>query len=311
MLHATPADIPPLGARPSDSGSAPARTPRYGPARSGLVLDPVRHGQTERDRPMAAEPADRVRPHGGHRPLVEEGPPASSNHLLRLLADESPAEYEALAGRLEAIASVQGAVLHEPGEPLTAAYFPLTAVCSTVRVMDDGRRVEVGTTGFEGMVGLPLFLEAESTPFQTFVQLPGTGWRLPAPAFREAAAPGRALHAILQRFAQYLYDQAAQLVACNRLHSVDQRCARWLLMTHDRVGGAETFPLTHEYLAIMLGVRRASVSTAAEALQEAGRIRYRRGRISVTDRSGLEDASCECYQADRADYQRLLGGAGA
>lgn len=173
--------------------------------------------------------------------------------------------------------------------------------------MTDGRRVEVGTTGFEGMVGISAFLDSGPNPFECIVQLAGRGWRISTPAFQAAARPGSVLFRVMQCFVQYRYDQAAQAVACNRLHDVEARCARWLLMTHDRVRQAARFPLTHEFLAIMLGVRRASVSVAAEALRRAGYIDYRRGIVTVTDRGGLETASCECYHTDCADYARLLG----
>jgi CRP-like cAMP-binding protein len=248
----------------------------------------------------ASSPAERLDGEGG------DGGPVYANHLLQLLARESSAEYDALLSLLEPVTHAHGEVLHEPGQPIPYAYFPTTSVCSIIRVMTTGRRVEVGTTGFDGMVGLPLFLGADTTPFLCVAQIPGAGWGLPVAAFREAAGQ-RALHRIMQRFAQYLYDQAAQSVACNRLHGVHGRCARWLLMTHDRVRLAKRFPLTHAYLAFMLGVRRASVSVAAEALQRAGHIRYSRGSIAVLDRDGLKAASCECYETDRADFHRLLG----
>ena len=254
---------------------------------------------------VPSPPTDR--PHAGAPDSgAPDGRPVEANHLLRLLADVAVDEYDALCRQLEPVASERDAVLFEPGAPIAAVYFPRTSVCSIVKIMADGRRVEVGTTGFEGMVGLPVFLGAASTPFQCFVQVPGLGWRLDAEAFRRAAAPGTALHSIVQPYAQYMFDQAAQSVACNRLHAVDRRCARWLLMTHDRVHRAERFPLTQEFLALMLGVRRASVSEAAEALQNAGLIRYRRGGIRVLDRPGLEAASCECYGIVRRHFDRVL-----
>jgi CRP-like cAMP-binding protein len=237
----------------------------------------------------------------------QDGRPVEANHLLWLLARESGAEYAALLRVLEPVALPRDAVLHEPGAPIPYVYFPRTSVWSLVKVMADGRRVEVGTTGFEGMVGLPVFHDAETMPFQCFVQVAGAAWQLRADTFRGAVAQGTAFHRIMQRYAQYLFDQAAQSVACNRLHSVDERCARWLLMTHDRVGRAERFPLTHEFLALMLGVRRAGVTVSMGALQAAGLIRYSRGNIAVIDRAGLEGASCECYHSERADYRRLLG----
>ena len=239
--------------------------------------------------------------------LAGDDRPHEANRLLRLLARLAPADYDALLPRLEPVAHERGTVLYEPDGPLPHVYFPHTNVASIIRIMTDGRRVEVGTTGHEGMVGLPVFLGAETTPFQCVVQIPGSSWRMRATTLRDLASRSPALRSILQRYTQYLYDQAALSVACNRLHSVDERCARWLLMTHDRVGLASQFALTQEFLAIMLGVRRASVSLAAEALQRDGRIRYHRGSITVVDREGLESASCECYGSDRSDYERLLG----
>ena len=239
--------------------------------------------------------------------VAAEDRPVEANRLLRLLARLAPADYQELLPRLEPIAYERGTVVHEADAPLPFVYFPHTSVCSIIRIMADGRRVEVGTTGHEGMVGLPVFLGAETTPFQCVVQIPGSAWRMHAGTLREAVTRSAALRSLLQRYTQYLYDQTAQSVACNRLHSIDERCARWLLMTHDRVGLVDRFALTQEFLAVMLGVRRASVSLAAEALQRDGRIRYHRGSITVVDRAGLESAACECYGSDRADYERLLG----
>jgi CRP-like cAMP-binding protein len=233
--------------------------------------------------------------------------PRERNQLLHLLAHQSPAAYERLAELLESVDLDTKVVLYEPGEPITHVYFPQTGAYSIVKIMKSGARVEVGTVGCEGMIGLPVFLGAESTPTQCFAQIGGSAWRLSAAAFRSVVLAGDALHRILQRYAQYLFDQAAQSVACNRLHAVEARCARWLLMTHDRVGDVPSFPLTHEFLSYMLGVRRASVSIAAESLQRAGLIRYSRGKMTIVDRTGLEAASCECYRTDSADLERLLG----
>ena len=144
------------------------------------------------------------------------------------------------------------------------------------------------------MTGLPAFLGAASNPLPTFVQVAGAFARLPLAAFRAASAPGTALHPLLLRFAQAYYVMAAQSAGCNRLHPVEERCARWLLLTHDRVG-RDTFVLSHEFLGYMLGVRRASVTVAMGALQAAGLIAYHRGTLTIRDRPGLEAASCECY----------------
>lgn len=232
--------------------------------------------------------------------------PAERNHLLRLLAAESPAAYAEFVGAAERVPLAHKAVLYAPHAPIPYAYFPESAVCSILMPMADGAQVEVGTVGHEGMVGLALFLGGTSSPTLCVAQLPGEALRVPADAFRAAAAPGTPLHGIMQRFGHYLFDQAAQTAACNCLHPLEGRCARWLCMTHDRVGDAR-FPLTQEFLARMLGVRRAGVTVAAGRLQDVGLIRYHRGGVRVLDRAGLEALACECYRADRADYARLLG----
>ena len=236
--------------------------------------------------------------------------PGEANNLLRLLQTQSQSEYERLLSQSEMVTLERGAVLVEPGETIRYVYFPESAVASLIKVLSDDRRIEVGTAGMEGMAGLPVFLGADSVPVLCVIQVSGTARRLTATTLRELASHDSALHGILQRYAQYVFDQAAQSVACNWLHAINERCARWLLMTHDRVDG-DQFVLTHEYLATMLGARRAGVSEAAEALQKAGLIRYSRGKMSITDRAGLERASCECYASDRADYERLLSRGGS
>jgi CRP-like cAMP-binding protein len=241
----------------------------------------------------------------GHGDGDGDGEPGERNELLRLLAHDSPAAYEQLAGLLESVDLPVRSVLYEPDEPITHVYVPQSGACSIVKIMESGARVEVRTVGCEGMVGLPVFLGSDSTPTQCFAQVAGTARRLSTAAFHSMSLAGDALHRILQRYAQYLFDQGAQSVACNRLHGVEARCARWLLMTQDRVG-APSFSLTHEFLSYMLGVRRASVSVAAESLQRVGLIRYSRGKMAVVDRAGLEAASCECYRTDAAGLERLL-----
>jgi CRP-like cAMP-binding protein len=233
------------------------------------------------------------------------GPRAVRNRLLALLEADSSAEYERLLPLLETVELAHRQVLYDRGAPITHVYFPEGSVASLVKVLSNGRKIEVGTTGCEGVVGLPAFLDADSSPHLCVAQVPGMAKRLSAAALREAAPAGSELHRRLQRYVQYLFGQAAQSVACNGLHRVNKRCARWLLMTHDRAQ-RDQFALTHEYLATMLAVRRASVSAAAEALQHAGLIRYRRGKMTVVDRPGLEQVSCECYLSDRAELERLL-----
>jgi len=174
-----------------------------------------------------------------------------------------------------------------------------------VNTMADGTTIEVGTIGREGVAGLGVFLGVPSVKGHTFVQVSGAAWKIDAGPFRELLQQGGALPARLGRYTQALFTQVAQSAACNRAHPVEQRCARWLLMTHDRVGEG-AFTLTQDFLAIMLGVRRASVTVAAGMLQRAGFIRYSRGRLEVLDRDGLEAASCECYQIVVDSYDRSL-----
>ena len=223
----------------------------------------------------------------------------------RLLAALPAADAEWLAPHLERVMLVIGQVLAEPGEPFEHVYFPETAVVSVVNRMADGAAVEVGTIGNEGMAGLAAYLDAEASESQTFCQLPGAALRVPAAVVTEAAAR-RGVRRLLNRYAQAYLTLVAQGAACNRLHHIEARCARWLLTTHDRVGGADAFPLKQEFLAVMLGVRRPGVTVAAGALQDAGLIRYRRGGVRVLDRAGLEAASCECYGIVRRHFDRLL-----
>ena len=203
--------------------------------------------------------------------------------------------------------------------PVHSVYFPRTAVFSLLTPLEGEPPVEAATVGREGFVGTPVVLGARTTAVQALAQVPGTAARLDAGRLTDwLQAPGRlsealggtSLFPLLLRYAQALQEQTAQSVACNRLHTLEERCARWLLMTHDRVGadqGVDQFPLTQDFLAFMLGVRRASVTVAAGMLQQAGLIKYSRGRIAVRDRAGLEAASCECYGVVKRKYAQLLG----
>ncbi|HEX2717910.1 MAG TPA: Crp/Fnr family transcriptional regulator, partial [Gemmatimonadaceae bacterium] len=192
--------------------------------------------------------------------------------------------------------------------PITHVYFPETCVVSLISTLHHGGAVEVGTVGCEGMAGLPVFLADNESPMRAIVQIPGAALRVDAEYFARATAVGR-LHVLLLRYTQAFLTQVAQTAACNAAHLVEERCARWLLATRDRVDG-DTFPLTHEFLAFMLGVRRAGVTVAMQALQDAGLVRYGRGWVTIVNRGGLEAASCECYATVRAHYARLLPRAG-
>jgi CRP-like cAMP-binding protein len=234
----------------------------------------------------------------------EEGRVPTGNRLLDALAEE---ELERLRPDLEPVSLGLKETLIKPDEPIGHVWFPVDSVCSVVATMKDGQAVEVGTIGNEGMVGLPVFLGRDSVPLGAFCQVPGEAVRMRSEVLRTEVGPGDKLHGLLRRFTEATFVFASQSSACNRLHSVKQRAARWLLHTHDRVGSDE-FPLTQEFLAQMLGVRRASVSEVAGNLQREGIISYSRGVIRVLDRTGLEAKSCECYRVIRQEFDRLLGG---
>jgi CRP-like cAMP-binding protein len=172
--------------------------------------------------------------------------------------------------------------------------------------MEDGDAAEVGLAGYEGMVGLPVLLGADHDDIEAMVQMPGTALRMDAQAFREELERIPAFRTLLLRYALVHHGQVVRTAACNGRHHIDQRLARWLLMAHDRASGDE-FPMTHEFLSLMLGVRRAGITVAAGTLQKAGFIRYDRGRIEVTDRPGLESVACECYGIVRRAQDQLLG----
>jgi len=238
-------------------------------------------------------------------PLSGGAHPAG-NRLLASLTVIAPADAAWLAARLEPATLDIGQVIGAAGEPFLHVYFPETAVFSVIARMADGAAVEVGTVGNEGMAGVAVFLDAEASANETLAQIPGAALRIDSAAFVAGLDSRPELRRLLNRYTQAYLTQVAQTAACNGLHGLDARCARWLLMTHDRVDEAEHFPLTQEYLAIMLGVRRGGVSVAASALRDAGLIRYSRGAIQVLDRPGLEAAACECYGVVRRHFDRLL-----
>jgi CRP-like cAMP-binding protein len=229
--------------------------------------------------------------------------PATRNRLLAALP---PDDLARLWPRLEAVELPFRQVLHAPGEPIEAVYFPETGYSSMLAYLESGDAAEVGLVGYEGMVGLPLLLGADRDDIEAMVQVPGTALRMNAQAFREELERIPAFRTLLLRYALVHHGQVARTAACNGRHHIDQRLARWLLMAHDRVEGDE-FPMTHEFLSMMLGVRRAGISTTAGTLQKAGFIRYQRGCIEVTDRPGLESVACECYGIVRRAQDQLLG----
>ena len=228
------------------------------------------------------------------------------NRLVAALAVLAPSEAEWIMTEIEPVELDLGQVIAESNEPFRHVYFPETAVFSVISRMADGTAVEVGTVGNEGLAGLAVFLDTDACVNETVAQIPGTSGRIESARFVDGAATRPGLRKLLNRYTEAYLTQVAQTAACNRLHGIEARCARWLLMTHDRVGEAERFPLTQEYLAIMLGVRRGGVSLAAAALRDAGLIRYSRGAIRVVDRAGLERSACECYGIVRRHFERLL-----
>jgi CRP-like cAMP-binding protein len=221
-------------------------------------------------------------------------------HESSLLTNLSHAERQRLNPCLEPVTLELRQPLLAVGEPIQHVWFPHDAVTSTVVDTPEGTTIEVGLMGFEGMVGLSLLLGVESSNTTVIVQIPGSGTRMRADHFRSCVVQvGGELYERLLRYTNAFMAMVAQTAACNSLHSIDERMARWLLMIHDRVQRDE-FPLTHEFLAFMLGVRRPSISIAAGALQHNGFIRYNRGLLTITDRSGLEQTVCVCYRIVRA-----------
>jgi CRP-like cAMP-binding protein len=230
--------------------------------------------------------------------------PAPRNRLLAALP---PDDLARLRPRLEAVELPFRKVLHAPGEPIEAVYFPETGYSSMLAYLEDGDAAEVGLVGNDGMVGLPVLLGADHDDIEAMVQSPGTALRMNAAAFRAELDRTPAFRTLLLRYALVHHGQVARTAACNGRHHIDQRLARWLLMAHDRTTGNDEFPMTHEFLSMMLGVRRAGISTTAGTLQKAGFIRYQRGCIEVTDRPGLESVACECYGIVRRAQDQLLG----
>lgn len=224
------------------------------------------------------------------------------NRFLGALQPESLAR---LRPHLELVELLRRQVIYSPGEEANAVYFIDRGYVSLVKSMRDGRLVEVGGVGVEGAVCLSGLLGLRQTVLEALVQIPGCAWRIKSAALREEAARDPALIDLIRRYAAISLGQLAQNSACNRLHSLDQRCCRWLLTAQESSGG-DTFQLTHEVLALMLGVQRPGVSITARALQDAGLIQYQNGRVTVTDRSGLEAGACECYATMNAQFADLF-----
>jgi CRP-like cAMP-binding protein len=236
-------------------------------------------------------------------------PPSSAQRRIvanRILSSLPSKDYERILPDLKAVPLKFRISLHEPGDKMPYVYFPNTGVISMLTVMENGAAVEIATIGNEGMADLFVFLGLEESDSRLLIQVAGSAMRMESVRFRERVEQIPSLRALLGYYSVALFALVAQSAACNRMHPMVQRCARWLLMTHDRVDAA-TFPMTHDFLSEMLGVRRPSVSVAAEALRGAGLITYHRGKVTVLDRPGLEAASCACYRLIRERFDRLPG----
>jgi CRP-like cAMP-binding protein len=230
--------------------------------------------------------------------------PVAGNRLLDIVDAEV---RQRLLDAAELVPLTHRQIVADIDRPIEHVYFPLHGVLSVLSATTTGEAVETATVGPEGMTGIPVLLGADQMSCQTFCQVPGRAYRLPAAAFRAEVARSDELRGLLGRYAVSFIAQTSQTSACNRLHSMRERCARWLLQTHDRVNGG-TFALTQDFLAQMMGVRRATVSEVASGLQRDGLIEYSYRQITVLDRVGLEAAACECYRIITAEYDRLVLG---
>lgn len=231
--------------------------------------------------------------------------PSSDSAENRILAALHQSEYQRFFSQLEPVSLAQGEVIYEPETKVEYVYFPETAIFSMLATMSDGATVEVGPVGREGMLGLRVFLGDGTSRYRVIVHVAGSAMRLKADLLREELRAGQSIvPQLLLRYTQMLLAMTGQSVACNKLHTIEQQLARWLLLMHDYVNGE--LLLTHELISLTLGVRRASVSDAAHDFKEAGLINYQRGDIHILDRQGMEAVACECYAEVKEEYDRLF-----
>lgn len=224
----------------------------------------------------------------------------------RILAALPPAEFALLAPAMTRVDLALGQSLHLAGEPIEQVYFVESGFISALTMLSDGQPLEIGLIGSEGIAGVSVILGATNSFSETMCQTGGDAYRLSASALIDAFSKGPHLRDLLLRYVHVFHVQVAQTAACNAHHELGQRLARWLLAAHDRTGLPE-LSLTQDLIAVMLGVRRSTVSIAAATLQKAGVIRYQHGKITITDRVGLENAACECYEAVVSEYRSLFG----
>jgi CRP-like cAMP-binding protein len=233
-------------------------------------------------------------------PAAEAATPTGNRILLGL----APMERARLRAALQPVTFALGDVIYEPGRRIEHVYFPTTAVVSSLYTTEDGATAEMSLAGNDGVVGVSSFLGSDSSPHRAVVVVGGDAFRMKARALREEFAACAPLQCLLLRYTQALLMQISQTAVCNRLHVVEQRLCRWLLMCHDRVE-ADELQMTQEFISNMLGGRRETVTVAAGRLQDAGLIRYSRGHITILDRAGLEAAVCECYPSVETECDRL------
>jgi CRP-like cAMP-binding protein len=226
-----------------------------------------------------------------------------TNRLLSLLSD---GDYERLRPHIAPVVFDYRKSLYEASRPIEQVYFPIDGVASLVVTTAEGASAEVGTIGSEGLVGLPIVLGDRVAPSSVYVQVPGTALEMDAGIFHRELERSPTLNLIMLRYGHAFFNQVAQSAACAHLHKVEQRCCRWLLMTRDRMPSGD-FLLTHEFLGMMLGVRRTTVTDVMGILQKAGLIRYRRGHVTILDQEALQQRACECYEISKQEFDRLLG----
>ena len=226
----------------------------------------------------------------------------SRNHILANLPKH---EYDQIAPLLEPVSLPAGKMLHDVNEPITNEYFVTSGLASIITMMSNGDSVEVGMVGNEGFTGLPVLLDIPSSSSRVIIQITGDGLQMDSKALREMLLGVPLLEFNLARFSYLQALQMAQIAACNRLHEIEERLARWLLMVQDRIK-SNVVSLTHEFLGSMLGTRRASVTIAAGILHKAGIIEYRRGQIHILDRQKLEETACECYEIVHGQFEAYL-----
>ncbi|HEY6089240.1 MAG TPA: Crp/Fnr family transcriptional regulator [Gemmatimonadaceae bacterium] len=245
--------------------------------------------------------------HSSSRARTDRPVPTHSSRDVRntLLGLLPPAERETVLARAELVTIQSKEIVFERDEPIRYVHFPEDCVISLVTELEDGDQVEAMTTGNDGFVGLAIFHGLTSSRLKAIGQISGQSRRITVKEYRELVAGCPDLYRLMHRYSQFVFETVSQSAACNRLHVIEQRCARWLLMSQDRVG-RDTFDLTQEFLAEMLGVRRPGVTVAMGILEKSGLISHRRGSITVMDRARLEKASCECYQTIRERQTRVI-----